>query len=554
MKDTDKELSPRYYIAEASIWLLSAILVVSRFLGLAPNQELPILNITPGNVQHFPAVVALLLLAAVLYMVVEWKQSSRVARDSVWQSVRITVTGLAAVASLWISYPLIAQHTRYAGVSPAWYLGFMTIGFLLGMFTSILAFSALMIRSPKESKRLRLPRIPDATRAQFLSWLPLILLLLLGYYCLLFFSPPVLGGIAVAFVLVPFMVMLAEEFASLFLACDDDGRRIPYAERIAQFKEIHDFHDYAYFLIDQGDQPAREMAIPAGATPQAIQQAIQEKYLARQTQAPINFHVKQLEEMQLRFYPKDGNPENSDPQNCGVKIHKRRGKNETIRVLFMPDDANRPQKEMAISAAAVEKYAEEFIREHPDPKDVTFRKMFSHSVNTAVVDAMVEDAGPLLHRLVEGGQEVEIAAALKNHADVNERAAAGWTPLLYASAQAHPRIARMLLDAGANPDIGNVHGITPLMYGARYGNAEICQILLDHEAVVDLQDIYGMTALIVASRDGHSPIVSLLLSAGADPSIATRDGKTAVDFAYARGHGQIAKMLRKANKSIQATK
>lgn len=554
MNDTAKELSTRYYVAEGTIWVLSAILVVSHFLGLAPDQAIPILNVTPANTHHFAAVVAILLIAAVLYMTVEWRQSSRLTRDSLWQGVRLTVTGLVAVASLWLSYPTIAQHTRFTGVAPAWYFGFIAVGLLIGMFVSILAFSALMIRSATESKRLRLPRIPAATRAQFIPWPPLILLLLLAYYTLLHFSPPVIAPLVPALVLVPFFVMLFEEWASLHLARDENGKRIPYAKRIARFKEIHDFHDYAYFLIDRGDQAVKEIAVSAEDTPQTIQQAMQKRYAAGQSQVPINFHVQQLEEVQFQFYPKDGNPENNDPQNCGVKVCKRRGKAEKIRVLFLPDDAQHAKKEVSICSAAVEKYAEEYIRNHADPKDTTFRKVFSHAVNAAVLDALVEESGPLLHRLVESGQETEVGEAIKNHADVNERAKAGWTPLLYASAQGYPTIARMLLDAGANPDIGNVHGITPLMYSAWYGNVDICKILLDHQVSVNAQDVYGMTALIVASRDGHIEIAKLLLDAAADPSIATREGKTAVDFAYACGHGRIAKLLKKAKKSVQATK
>jgi ankyrin repeat protein len=163
------------------------------------------------------------------------------------------------------------------------------------------------------------------------------------------------------------------------------------------------------------------------------------------------------------------------------------------------------------------------------------------------LDALVDEAGPLLHRLVESGQEKAVAEAIRNHCDVNEKAEAGWTPLLYASAQGYPRIARILLDAGANPDIGNVRGFTPLMYSARYGNIEVCEILLDHHASVNIQDVYGMTALIVASRDGHIEIVKRLLRAKADLTIATREGKRALDFAYACGHGKIAKMLKAAN-------
>ncbi|GEM_PF-1852938 len=554
MKDTERELSPRYYIAEGSIWLFIAILLVSRFIGLAPDQALPVLSVNVGNIEYYPRVVAALLLAAVFYMVVEWKQSAPTARDTNWQRIRLSFTGLSAAASLWISYPIIAQNTQFAAVSPAWYLGFAAIGFFLGLFGSVLAFSALMTRSLEESKRLRLPRVPAASRAQFFTWTPAILLLMVAYYVLISFSPPVIRGIAGALVVVPFILMIGKKWKSLYLARDDNGKRIPYLQRMARLKEIYDFHDYAYFLMDEGERATKELDIPAPDSPQAVQQAIQKNYSAAQAQTPVKFRAQLLEAMQLRFYPKDGNPRNYHAENCGVGVSNHQGRKEQVRVLFIPEDSGDPKKEMAISCAAVEKYAEEYIRDHADQQNMSSRKIVSHAVNRAVMEAIVDDGGPRLHRLVESGEETRVAELLKQKPDVNERAEAGWTPLLYASAQGYPRIVHMLLDAGANPDIGNALGITPLIYSARYGNAEVCQVLLDYEADVDLQDVYGMSALMVACRDGHSEIVKLLLDARANPKIETREGKTALDFCYACGHGRIAKTLKRANKSIQHAK
>ena len=154
MKDNDKELTSRYYIAEACIWLLGSVLVVAQFIGLAPDQALPILNITPEATQHFPKVVAILQLAAILYLAFEWKQSTRSSRSSPGQGVRLFVTILWATASLWISYPIVSRNTQYVGISPAWYLGFVTIGFMLGFFSSVVASSAFMIRTSEESKQL----------------------------------------------------------------------------------------------------------------------------------------------------------------------------------------------------------------------------------------------------------------------------------------------------------------------------------------------------------------------------------------------------------------
>jgi hypothetical protein len=53
MKNTETELSTRYYVAEAAIWLLGAVLIISRFFGLSPDQKLPVLNITLAHGEHF---------------------------------------------------------------------------------------------------------------------------------------------------------------------------------------------------------------------------------------------------------------------------------------------------------------------------------------------------------------------------------------------------------------------------------------------------------------------------------------------------------------------
>lgn len=551
----EKQLSARYYAAEASVWLLGAVLLVCRFLGIAPGQAVPIINVVPGDERLFPRVVGLLLVAAVAYMVVEWKQSAREARSSFWPIARITTTQLWALISLWTSWALIVKHSRFEGISPAWYFGFIALGFLMGTFIATLAFAALMIRTESEAKCLRLPRVPAATRAQFLSLTPVIVVLAVLYGVLLHFSPPVVTGVAFALFVVPFLAMLGEELASLTLARDSDGNRIPFEKRVARFKEIHDFHDYAYFLIDQGEDNAKELGIHCNSTPQDIQKAMQERFAQEDGAEPMHFHVQQQEESQILFYPKDGDPGNSNPENCGVKIIKSGPKMGLLRVSVIPDAEDEETKEMEISVALVETYAEEYLSTHTKDEDLTFRKVCSHAINQTVIKAMMDQSGPLLHGAANAGQ-IDLVRELvgQDDVDVNEKAAFGWTALLAASAQGYPEIARVLLEAGANPDLGNVHGITPLMYGARYGNVEICSILLEYEAELDLQDVYGMSALIVATRDGHQSIVELLVKAGADTALKTRRGMSALYFAYTCKQGKIAKILRQANKSIQATK
>ena len=471
MDEMKLNLSARYYNAETTVWVLGAILVVSRFVGLAPSQPLPLLNVTLMEPQNFSRVVAALLAAVGLYLIVEWKQSSRGARDSYWALTRAGITILWVCVSLWLSYPIFTANTNFADISQAWYLGFLAIGFFLGAFVSILVFASLMIRTVREAKASGFPRIPVATRAQYKAWIPVVFLLLGAYYALAYFSPEVIKEIEVLIVGVPYLFMVSAGFASLCLTRDVNGVRIPYAKRIAQKKKIFDAHDYRYLLSRHGKDLEGNALI--NAKPQAIQQEIQDRFSVELSLSTVPFRVQLLEETQLRFYFKDGDIGNQSLENRGVKIQKSLGKQDLLRVQVIFVDPEKKPNEMEIQTSLVEKHAEEYLLTLTLDADLTFKDILSYAINQSVIQTMIKQAGLSLHRLVEAGQEDQVEELLKQDIDVNERAEYGWTALLYASAQGYPRIARLLLDAGANPDLRNDLGITPLIYGARYGNNNI---------------------------------------------------------------------------------
>jgi len=548
MKGTD--LSPQYYVAEASVGLLGLALVLWQLFGVAPGQPIPLLNLTLAEGQHAPRIVAALLVAITLYIWFEWGQSSEVADLTTWHTTRLVFAGLWTIVSLWVAYPLIFQGTRFEGVSPAWYVGFAVIGFLFGLVVSSLAIAALMIRTPEEAKKLRCKRMPVATRAQFVSNLPVIALLLIAYFVLLSYSPTVIHGVAVGLTEAFYLLMIGQGLVWLFMGHDKDGNPISYAERVARFKDIFGSHDYLYSLYGRGKRAAGELDISPSDPPQDIQKRIREDSAVSKDQAPMGFHVEQRDEMQIKPYPKDGDLKNNDPLNLGFRVRNGKGKHGAVRVVAISDDPTRPKRELAIYTEVVEKYAEEYVKAHSDPEDLSFQKIFSHAVNTAVIEVMTDEAGPPLHRLVRTGQEQGVAELLKQKPDVNEKAEAGWTPLLFAAAQGYPRIVRMLLEAGANPEICNLRGITPLIYGARYGNLDVCKNLLEFGADVDAPDqgIEGITALMWASFNGNIGLVRTLLKTKANPLIKSRRDQTALDMAQANGHGEIAKLLRAAIK------
>ena len=547
MDDMKPDISPRYYIAETTVWLLGAIIVISRFVGLAPLQSLPVLNVTLKSQQHSFRVVATMLTAAIFYLIFEWKQSPQEARNSYWAKSRAGITIIFSCVSLWLSYPFIAANTRFAGISPAWYFAFCAIGFLLGLFGSTLALFSIMIRTPAEAKAINLPRIPTATRAQYKLSIPIVCILIVAYYLLCYKAPEVIIGQAYFFVAVPFVYMIGEMFASLCLKQDDDGHRIPYATRIASLKNAFDSHDYSYYLIDHGRTIAEKHDIPTNESPEAIQQAMQLKCSQEGSSGSMRFHVQQLEEVQFGFYFKDGNPDNHSPENRGVIVQKSQGKENLFRVMLIPDEPEKESREIEIPINLVVGYAEKYLMKHPEIEELTFRNVFSYAINQTVIHTIGQELEPLLQRVIFAGQSDQVEKLLNDDVNVNEQAANGWTALLAAAAQGYPQIVQLLLDAGANTDIGNLKGITPLMYGSRYGNIEVCKILLEYGANPDLQDEYGSTALMVATRLGFADVVGMLLNSGANIKIKDLNAMTALDFAHKCKQGKTAKMLRTAN-------
>jgi uncharacterized protein len=91
---------------------------------------------------------------------------------------------------------------------------------------------------------------------------------------------------------------------------------------------------------------------------------------------------------------------------------------------------------------------------------------------------------------------------------------------------------RLLLDAGANPNVEVRDGDIPLHMAAQYWYPEQIKMLLAAGAEINLQNKDGMTALMkVAQYTYIKPdIVQLLLDSGADIRLKSVEGKTAWDY------------------------
>ena len=208
------------------------------------------------------------------------------------------------------------------------------------------------------------------------------------------------------------------------------------------------------------------------------------------------------------------------------------------------------------------------------------------SRHTEVVEQLLEaDANPniglrsgesVLMRCVLTGDARAVAALVKDGADANYREPLKkQTALMWAAANAHPAVTRVLLEHGAAVDartitVRQLHGVgklsttspagaeffnaggfTPLLFAARSGDRESARLLLDagadlHETAAD-----GTTALVVAAMSGHGRLAEYLLDRGADPD-ANAAGYAALHAAILRSDPELVQSLLARGADLEA--
>jgi len=128
--------------------------------------------------------------------------------------------------------------------------------------------------------------------------------------------------------------------------------------------------------------------------------------------------------------------------------------------------------------------------------------------------------------------------------DVNAVQPDGMTALLWAAYYDQTDVARLLLNAGATPNVSSRYGITPLIQAAMNGNSEMISMLIDAGADVDASTPEGDNAILNAARTGAVQGVQALIDAGAD--VNYRDGylfQTPIMWAAAANQAAVVEVL-----------
>jgi ankyrin repeat protein len=145
-----------------------------------------------------------------------------------------------------------------------------------------------------------------------------------------------------------------------------------------------------------------------------------------------------------------------------------------------------------------------------------------------------------------------VAATLKAGADPNAENHRRETPLTFTT---DPRVVRMLVNAGANPNHLSRSGDAPLHIVAKAGDAAAITALLESGAEVDLLNEEGQTALVLAVQNLRSTAVEVLLLHKANPNPAGKTGDSLLHIAVrqrTQSAVRIVKMLIAAGADIEA--
>lgn len=105
---------------------------------------------------------------------------------------------------------------------------------------------------------------------------------------------------------------------------------------------------------------------------------------------------------------------------------------------------------------------------------------------------------------------LEVAALLAKHVEnINVNSKAG-TALIAAVFKNDIKIAKMLLDAGADVNIADDKGITALHYGIKFKNIDLIKLLVNNGADVNLTDNKGLSPWDYAELDSNENVLKLL--------------------------------------------
>ncbi len=170
---------------------------------------------------------------------------------------------------------------------------------------------------------------------------------------------------------------------------------------------------------------------------------------------------------------------------------------------------------------------EQFYRAALKPDRAEMGRLLSGGFSANAKD---RDGDPLLGNVALLGCKEAVDILLDHGAEINASTSSGRTALSLAVEDKQTDIVRLLLDRGADPNVGI--DTAPLYYAA---DTETCSLLLAHRASINGPDHAKKAPLHSAAEVGHLDVVKVLLRAGANVLAVDSGGLTPVIRAAQNG-------------------
>lgn len=130
----------------------------------------------------------------------------------------------------------------------------------------------------------------------------------------------------------------------------------------------------------------------------------------------------------------------------------------------------------------------------------------------------------------------------ENPESINTPNSSGFSPLILACYSSNETVAAYLIE-NANLDYVSSEG-TALMAAVVKGNVKLANLLLEKKANPNLTNKQGTTALMYAVQFKNTELIQLLLKYNASKSQLDNDGKTAFEYAVFAGDENIINLLK----------
>lgn len=130
-------------------------------------------------------------------------------------------------------------------------------------------------------------------------------------------------------------------------------------------------------------------------------------------------------------------------------------------------------------------------------------------------------------------------------ANVNIRAFGDFTPLHQVSFSGNLKVAKLLIDHGADPNANGINGtiLHEIIYRKLESGTEMAKLLLEGGAKINQKFSYGNTELHLAALNDCADIIPLLVKHGADVNAVNEYGHTPLYYAARHGHRKAAEAL-----------